>query len=144
MSLEHVIKRIAIFGSTGSIGIQALEVIQSNPDKFSVEILTAFSNDELLIEQAKKFKPNIVVIGDEKKYLAVKDALATEDIKVFAGEKSLEEVAGMDCYDLMLAGIVGFAESQADIESNWCRQSHCIGKQRNTGGGRRYCNESGC
>jgi 1-deoxy-D-xylulose-5-phosphate reductoisomerase len=109
MSLEHVIKRIAIFGSTGSIGIQALEVIQSNPDKFSVEILTAFSNDELLIEQAKKFKPNIVVIGDEKKYLAVKDALATEDIKVFAGEKSLEEVAGMDCYDLMLAGIVGFA-----------------------------------
>lgn len=109
MSLEHVIKRIAIFGSTGSIGIQALEVIQSNPDKFSVEILTAFSNDELLVQQAKKFKPNIVVIGDEKKYKAVQDALSSEDIKVFAGENALEEVAGMDCYDLMLAAIVGFA-----------------------------------
>ncbi|MBL7763794.1 MAG: 1-deoxy-D-xylulose-5-phosphate reductoisomerase [Chitinophagaceae bacterium] len=109
MSIEHVIKRIAIFGSTGSIGIQALEVIQSNPDKFSVEILTAFSNDELLVQQAKKFKPNIVVIGDEKKYKAVQDALSSEDIKVFAGENALEEVAGMDCYDLMLAAIVGFA-----------------------------------
>ena len=59
-------KRIAIFGSTGSIGTQALEVISSNPDQFSVEVLTAQNNDELLVQQALKFQPNIVVIGDEK------------------------------------------------------------------------------
>src|SRR5688500_6266422 len=102
-------KRIAIFGSTGSIGTQALDVISANPDKFSVEILTAHVNDELLIEQALRYQPNIVVIGDEKKYSKVKEALASTHIKVFAGEKALEEVAGMDCYDLMLASIVGFA-----------------------------------
>ncbi|MCW3119029.1 MAG: 1-deoxy-D-xylulose-5-phosphate reductoisomerase, partial [Chitinophagaceae bacterium] len=109
MTLDHVIKRIAVFGSTGSVGVQALEVIASHPDKFSVEILTAQNNDELLIQQALKFNPNIVVIGDEKKYFAVKEALSSADIKVFAGEKALEEAAGMDCYDLMLAAIVGFA-----------------------------------
>ncbi len=103
------IKRIAIFGSTGSIGTQALDVIAANPDKFSAEILTAHSNHQLLIEQALKFNPSCVVIGDEKKYMLVKDALSLTDIKVFAGEKSLEEVAAMDCYDMMLAAIVGFA-----------------------------------
>jgi 1-deoxy-D-xylulose-5-phosphate reductoisomerase len=103
------IKRIAIFGSTGSIGTQALEVIGANMDKFSVEILTAQSNDELLVKQALKFNPNVVVIGDEKKYTKVKEALASTDIKVFAGEKSIEEAAAMDIYDLMLAAIVGFA-----------------------------------
>lgn len=102
-------KRIAIFGSTGSIGTQALEVIESNPDKFEVEILTAHNNDELLIMQAMKFKPNAVVIADEKKYQHVKEALASTDIKVFAGEQSLVEVAAFDTYDLMLAAIVGFA-----------------------------------
>lgn len=109
MSSQQTIKRIAIFGSTGSIGTQALEVIAENPSLFSAEILTAHNNDELLIEQALKFNPNIVVIGDDKKYAAVKDALASTDIKVFAGEKALEEVASMDCYDLMLAAIVGYA-----------------------------------
>jgi len=109
MTTDSYIKRIAIFGSTGSIGVQALEVIEANPDKFSVEILTAHNNHELLTEQALKYNPNIVVIGDDKKYLQVKEALAATDIKVFAGEKSLEEVAAMDCYDLMLAGIVGYA-----------------------------------
>ena len=109
MTTDSYIKRIAIFGSTGSIGVQALEVIEANPDKFSVEILTAYNNHELLTEQALKCNPNIVVIGDDKKYLQVKEALAATDIKVFAGEKSLEEVAAMDCYDLMLAGIVGYA-----------------------------------
>lgn len=103
------VKRIGIFGSTGSIGTQALDVIASNPDKFSVEILTAQNNEELLIQQALKFTPNIVVIGDEKKYLKVKESLAVTDIKVFTGEKALEDVASMDCYDLMLAGIVGYA-----------------------------------
>lgn len=102
-------KRIAIFGSTGSIGTQALEVIASNPELFSVEVLTAQNNDDLLVRQAIKFNPNIVVIGDEKKYQKVKEALASTDTKVFAGEKSLEEVASMDVYDMMLAAIVGFA-----------------------------------
>lgn len=103
------VKRIAIFGSTGSIGTQCLEVIAANADKFSAEILTAQTNDELLIKQALQFKPNCVVIGDEKKYQKVKEALALTDVKVFAGEKALEEVAAMDCYDMMLAAIVGYA-----------------------------------
>lgn len=102
-------KRIAIYGSTGSIGTQALEVIGSNPEKFSVEILTAQNNDELLIRQAIQFNPNIVVIGDEKKYNRVKEVLAPKGIKVFTGEQALEETAALDCYDMMLAAIVGFA-----------------------------------
>ena len=102
-------KRIAIFGSTGSIGTQALEVIDSHSDLFEVEILTAQTNDKLLIEQALKFKPNAVVIGDERKYEYVKSALQSTDIKVFAGENALEEVADFETYDMMLAGIVGFA-----------------------------------
>lgn len=109
MSNSFPHRRIAIFGSTGSVGNQALEVIASNPDKFTAEILTAFSNEELLIRQALQFNPNIVVIGDESKYKIVKEALSHTDTKVFAGEKALEDVAGMDCYDMMLAAIVGFA-----------------------------------
>ncbi len=109
MSNDQQIKRIAIFGSTGSIGTQALDVIAANPERFSVEVLTAHHNDELLVEQALKFNPNVVVIGDEKKYGKVKEALSSTDVKVFSGEKSLEEVAAMDCYDLMLAAIVGYA-----------------------------------
>lgn len=102
-------KRIAIFGSTGSIGTQALEVIEANSDKFSAEILTAQTNHELLIKQALAFLPNCVVIGDESKYLRVKEALSHTDIKVFTGEKALVEVASFDCYDMMLAAIVGYA-----------------------------------
>ncbi len=106
---DSTIKRLAIFGSTGSVGIQALEVIAANTDKFSAEVLTAHKNYELLIKQALEFNPNVVVIGDETKYLLVKEALASTNIKIFAGEKALEEVAAMDCYDLMLAAIVGYA-----------------------------------
>lgn len=102
-------KRIAIFGSTGSIGTQALEVIAAHPDKFSVEVLTCNGNDDLIVEQALKYKPNIVVVGDVKKYNKIKEALSSADIKVFAGEDALEEVASMDVYDLMLAAIVGYA-----------------------------------
>src|SRR5688572_31984885 len=90
---KNSVKRIAIFGSTGSIGTQALEVIAANPDKFAAEVLTAHSNDELLVQQALKFNPNVVVIGDDKKYSKVKEALASTDVKVFTGEKALEEVA---------------------------------------------------
>ncbi len=102
-------KRIAIFGSTGSIGKQTLEVIAAHPELFVAEILTAHSNESLLIEQALQFTPNIVVIVDTTKYAIVKKALEGKPIKVFAGEDSLEQVASMDCYDFMMAGIVGFA-----------------------------------
>ncbi len=102
-------KKIAIYGSTGSIGKQTLEVISAHPELFIAEILTAYSNDALLIEQALQFVPNIVVIGDITKYANVKKALEGKPIKVFAGEEALEQVAGMDCYDFMMAGIVGFA-----------------------------------
>jgi 1-deoxy-D-xylulose-5-phosphate reductoisomerase len=114
---EGGVKRVALFGSTGSIGTQALEVIAANSDKFSAEVLTAQSNDELLVQQALKFSPNIVVIGDESKYQKVKEALASTDVKVFAGEKALEEVAAMDCYDLMLAAIVGFAGLKPTLQA---------------------------
>lgn len=110
-------KRIALFGSTGSIGTQALAVIEANPQLFTAEVLTAQQNDELLVQQALKFQPNIVVIGDESKYQKVKQALASTDVKVFAGEKALEEVAAMDCYDLMLAGIVGFAGLKPTLQA---------------------------
>jgi 1-deoxy-D-xylulose-5-phosphate reductoisomerase len=110
-------KRIAVFGSTGSIGTQALNVIAANPDVFTAEILTAHNNDELLVKQALQFKPNIVVIGDERKYNKVKEALANTDTKVFAGEQSLEETAAMDCYDMMLAAIVGFAGLRPTLQA---------------------------
>ena len=102
-------KRVAIFGSTGSIGTQALDVIRSHSDLFEVEILTAHSKEDLLVSQAREFNPNAVVITDESRYHSVKQALSGTDIKVFAGEKALEEVADFDTYDIMLAAIVGFA-----------------------------------
>jgi 1-deoxy-D-xylulose-5-phosphate reductoisomerase len=102
-------KKIAIFGSTGSIGTQALEVIRANDKLFEVDILTAQNNDELLIKQALEFNPNAVVIGDERRYEKVKSALSSTNIKVFAGADALVEVADFDSYDMMLAGIVGFA-----------------------------------
>ena len=102
-------KRIAIFGSTGSIGTQALDVIAANPELFSAEVLTAMTNDALLIKQALAFQPAIVIIGDEKKYPIVKEALSGTDTQVYCGEKALQEVASMDVYDMMLAAIVGYA-----------------------------------
>lgn len=102
-------KRIAIFGSTGSIGTQALDVVRANPDRFSVEVLTAHNNSDLLIKQAMEFRPNVVVVVDESKYALVKEALIPFHIKVFAGEEALEQAAGMETYDIMLAAIVGYA-----------------------------------
>ncbi|HEX6915915.1 MAG TPA: 1-deoxy-D-xylulose-5-phosphate reductoisomerase, partial [Chitinophagaceae bacterium] len=102
-------KRIAIFGSTGSIGTQALEVIAANQDKFSVAILTAHTNDDVLVKQALRFNPKTVVIVDETKYEAVKAALSGQAINVLSGEKGLEEAAAEDNYDFMLAAIVGYA-----------------------------------
>ncbi|GAB4091487.1 1-deoxy-D-xylulose-5-phosphate reductoisomerase [Flaviaesturariibacter terrae] len=111
------IKRIAIFGSTGSIGTQALEVIAAHPELLSVEVLTANANDDLLIEQAIRYQPNVVVIGDDSKYAKVRAALEHTDIKVFAGDAALSEVAAMDIYDLMLAAIVGYAGLKPTLQA---------------------------
>ena len=102
-------KRIAILGSTGSIGRQALDVISTYQDIFAVEVLTAKSNADLLIEQAIKYQPNAVVIADENQYEKVKQALYSHDIKVFAGEKSVEQIVEMNTIDLVLVALVGFA-----------------------------------
>jgi len=102
-------KRIAILGSTGSIGTQALEVIEANPNSFIVEVLTAQNNADLLIEQSSKFKPNCVVIGNENLYNTVFDALNPLDIKVYTGAKALEEVVQMDSIDIVLTSMVGYS-----------------------------------
>lgn len=108
-------KRLAILGSTGSIGTQALEVVDQHPERFAVEILSAHSNDTLLIEQAGKYKPNAVVVTDETKYEKVKSALANLDIKVFCGAQSLCDVVQWETVDLVLAAIVGFAGLHSTI-----------------------------
>ncbi len=107
--MSEKIKRIAILGSTGSIGTQALEVIKANPQHFSAEVLAAHSNADLLIKQALEFDPNAVVIVDESKYLFVKEALKNTDVKVYAGSKALEQIVEMSSIDLVLTAIVGYA-----------------------------------
>ena len=102
-------KKIAILGSTGSIGCQALEVVQEHPEKFEVAVLTAHSNADLLIKQAIDFKPNTVVIVDETQYEKVNDALWKHDIKTYAGDESLCQVVEMDEVDLVLTALVGYA-----------------------------------
>lgn len=102
-------KRIAILGSTGSIGTQALNVIRRHRDLFSVEVLCAGSNADLLVKQALEFDPNAVVIADETKYHDVKEALEPQGIKVFAGASSMVDLMEMESIDMVLAAIVGFA-----------------------------------
>ena len=102
-------KRIAILGSTGSIGTQALNVIRRHRDLFAVEVLCAGSNADLLIQQALEFDPNAVAIADESKYQQVQEALSPHDIKVFAGLDSIADLMEMDSIDMVLASIVGFA-----------------------------------
>jgi 1-deoxy-D-xylulose-5-phosphate reductoisomerase len=101
-------KHIAILGSTGSIGSQALEVIEKNPELFSLEVITAGSNASLLIRQAIKHRPNHVVIADERKYQDVSEALSGYPIKVYAGREALTQVVQIDSVDLVLASMVGF------------------------------------
>jgi 1-deoxy-D-xylulose-5-phosphate reductoisomerase len=102
-------KQIAICGSAGSIGTQALDVIRSQPDFFEVSLLTTHSNADLLIAQAKEFKPNAVVITNSKKYLYVKDALAAEPVKVYAGIETVEQCVAFDEIDIVLTAMVGYA-----------------------------------
>jgi 1-deoxy-D-xylulose-5-phosphate reductoisomerase len=114
---EKTPKRIAVMGSTGSIGTQALDVIRDNPTHFEAEVLVAHSNADLLIKQALEFKPNAVVIGDESKYKYVKDTLFNHDIKVFAGAKSIEQIVEMETIDMVLASIVGYAGLASTINA---------------------------
>lgn len=102
-------KGVAILGSTGSVGTQALEVIASFPDQFELVVLTANTNADLLIDQAKKFQPNTVVIGDEQRYEEVKNALWEDDIKVYTGDEALQQVVEMGEIQVVLTAIVGFA-----------------------------------
>lgn len=110
-------KRLAILGSTGSIGTQALEVVAAHPELFEVEILSAHSNAALLIEQANKFKPNAVVVTDEMKFESVKNALSNLPIKVFKGAQALNEVVQWDSVDMVIAAIVGFAGLQSTLSA---------------------------
>ena len=110
-------KKIAILGSTGSIGTQALGVISEHADLFEVEVLTANNNSALLIEQAKKFKPNMVVIGNEEKYKEVNDALFDLGIKVFSGEQSLEDVVEGENIDVVLTALVGYSGLKPTIKA---------------------------
>jgi len=102
-------KRIAILGSTGSIGSQAIEVIVTNPDLFETEVLTAYNNAELLIKQAIKLIPNVVVIGNEDKYLLVKESLTNFPIKVYAGMDALSQAVCMETIDIVLTAMVGYS-----------------------------------
>ena len=109
MIFNHMKKRIAILGSTGSIGTQSLEVIAQNPDAFEVEVLTANNNVDLLIQQVKKFQPNVVVIANKKKYGEVAEALKDEPVKVYAGKEALNQVVEMETIDLVLTAMVGYS-----------------------------------
>ena len=102
-------KHLAILGSTGSIGVQALDVVKSHKDKFEVEVLTAQNNADLLIHQALEFGPNAVVIGNESLYEKVKEALASSLIKVYTGQDALTQVVEMDTIDMVLTALVGYA-----------------------------------
>jgi len=102
-------KHIAILGSTGSIGTQALDVIRQQADHFVVEVLTSNNNAELLIKQAIQYLPNAVVIGDVNKLEMVRQALSSVPVKVFAGEEALAEIVTMDDIDIVLTALVGYA-----------------------------------
>jgi 1-deoxy-D-xylulose-5-phosphate reductoisomerase len=102
-------RNIAILGSTGSIGTQALEVIRNNPDRFCAEVLTAQDNADLLIAQAAEFQPNVVVIGNEQLYDKVSSALSSFDIKVYAGASAIASVAEMGSVDMVLTALVGYS-----------------------------------
>ncbi|MBQ5996469.1 MAG: 1-deoxy-D-xylulose-5-phosphate reductoisomerase [Bacteroidales bacterium] len=110
-------KRIAIIGSTGSIGTQTLQVVSAHPDLLTAEILTAGSNADLLIRQAGQYKPNAVVIADRAKYAEVRDALQHLPIKVFAGEESIAQIVTSGEIDAVVTAVVGFAGLQPTLNA---------------------------
>ena len=110
-------KHVAVLGSTGSVGTQSLEVISAHPERFVVEVLTANNNSDLLISQAKKHKPNVVVITNESKYSEVNNALFDLGIKVFSGENSLEDVVENENIDVVLTALVGYSGLKPTIRA---------------------------
>lgn len=104
-------------GSTGSIGQQTLDVIAANPEAFEVEVLTAQNNAAILIEQARRFKPNAVVIANDTHYAEVKAGLANEDIKVYAGENALASVVQMEEIDIVVTALVGYSGLRPTIKA---------------------------
>jgi len=110
-------KNIAILGSTGSIGTQALDVVRANKDKFKVEVLSAFSNVDLLASQAIEFDVNTVVIQEESKYNELKSLLAHTDIKVFCGEQALADVVTYESIHVVLTALVGYAGLKPTISA---------------------------
>ena len=102
-------KRLAILGSTGSIGTQTLDIVRAFPEQFAVEVLTALNNADLLVRQAIEFQPNAVVIGNKDLYNEVDEALAPHDIKVFAGSESIEQIVGMESIDMVVVALVGYS-----------------------------------
>ena len=113
----HKKKRIALLGSTGSIGTQTLEVVRTYPDIFEISVLTGNRNVDLLISQALEFKPNVVVVVDEEGYEKVKEALFSEGIKVYTGEEALAAVTEMDEVDIVLTALVGFSGLKPTIRA---------------------------
>ncbi len=110
-------KRIAVLGSTGSIGTQSLEVIKNHPDRFTLEVITAQNNAKLLIEQAIIYKPNVVVISNERLYDQVFEALDPLMIKVYAGEDALNQIVEMDSIDQVIIALVGYAGLKPTIQA---------------------------
>jgi 1-deoxy-D-xylulose-5-phosphate reductoisomerase len=115
--MEEGKKTIAILGSTGSIGQQALEVVEANPDRFKVEVLTAGNQADLLIEQAIKFLPNVVVIGNDTYYDKVSEALAPYPVKVYSGAEAIASVVQMDVIDMVLVALVGYSGLSPTIKA---------------------------
>jgi 1-deoxy-D-xylulose-5-phosphate reductoisomerase len=111
------VKQIAILGSTGSIGKQALDVIASHPDEYEVYALTANNSVDLLIEQALRFKPEAVVIANEQHYAKLKEALAGQPVKVYAGADAINQIVTASPIDIVLASMVGFAGLCPTIEA---------------------------
>ena len=121
-------KGIAILGSTGSIGTQTLEVISEHKNLFSVEVLTANNNCDLLIEQAKKYKPNAVVIVNRNKYDKVNSELFKLGIKVYAGQKSLEQIVESEEINIVLTALVGYSGLTPTINAIKLGKKNCFSK----------------
>ena len=120
-------KQIAILGSTGSIGTQALDVIAQHPDRYEVYCLTANNRYEMLAQQAHQFKPAAVVIANEAHYDKLKELLADEpDIKVYAGEKALDDIVQADPIDMVLTAMVGFAGLRPTVKAIEARKKICL------------------
>ena len=124
-------KSIAILGSTGSIGTQALDVVRSHPGLFGVEVLTAQSNCDLLIRQAVEFSPNAVVIGNKDCYAKVSEALKSYPVKVFAGQESIAQIVEIEGIDLVISALVGYAGLKPTLNAisagKNSQRVHCAG-----------------